>query len=116
MYLYLSQNILYDATIILQFEEPLFILATFLIPHCIFVLKKLYFGVFMGESLSPPVSSIIYDKNSIRDALTLQPSEIAFNTKIWIFSEQCQLCKAPNNVQVEKIKTSKKKMYVRIKH
>ena len=53
--LYLSQNILYDATVILQFEEPLFILVNFIKPHCIFVLKKLHFGVFMGESLSPPV-------------------------------------------------------------
>ena len=55
VYLYLSQNILYHATIILQFEAPLFILVTFLKPHCIFVLKKLHFGVFMGKSLSPPV-------------------------------------------------------------
>ena len=42
----------YDCTIILQFEEPLFILITFIKPHCIFVLKKLHFGVFMGEMLS----------------------------------------------------------------
>ena len=55
LYLYLSQNIFYDATIILQFEEPLFILITFIKLHCIFVLKKLHFAVFMGESLSPPV-------------------------------------------------------------
>ena len=45
----------YDATIILQFEEPLFILITFIIPHCIFVLKKLHLAVFMGKSLSPTV-------------------------------------------------------------
>ena len=45
----------YDATIILQFEEPLFILITFIKPHCIIVLKKLHLGVFKGESLSPPV-------------------------------------------------------------
>ena len=51
VYLYLSQNIVYDATIILQFEEPRFILITFIKPRCIFVLKKLHFGVFMGESL-----------------------------------------------------------------
>ena len=51
----LIKNIFYDATIILQFEEPLFILITFFKPHCIFVLKKLHFAVFMGESLSPPV-------------------------------------------------------------
>ena len=56
VYLYLSQNIFYDAAIILQFEEPLFILITFIKPHCIFVLRKLHFAVFMGESLSPPVS------------------------------------------------------------
>ena len=55
LYLYLSQNIFYDATIILQFEEPLFILITFIKLHCIFVLNKLHFAVFMGESLSPPV-------------------------------------------------------------
>ena len=55
LYLYLPQNIFYDATIILQFEEPLFILITFIKLHCIFVLKKLHFAVFMGESLSPPV-------------------------------------------------------------
>ena len=54
LYLYLSQNTFYVATIILQFEEPLFILITFMKPHCIFVLKKLHFAVFMGESLSPP--------------------------------------------------------------
>ena len=53
-YLYLSQNILYDATVILQFEEPLFILVNFIKPHCIFVLKKLHFGVFMGEYRCPP--------------------------------------------------------------
>ena len=47
--LYLSQNIFWDATIILQFEELLFILITFIKPHCIFVLKKLHFCVFMGE-------------------------------------------------------------------
>ena len=46
----------YDAALILQFEEPLFILITFIKPHCIFVLKKLHLGVFMGESLSPPLS------------------------------------------------------------
>ena len=56
MYLYLSQNIFYDATIILQFDEPLFILITFIKPNFIIVLKKLHFGVFMGESLSPPVN------------------------------------------------------------
>ena len=59
VYLYLSQNIFYDATIILQFEEPLFILITFIKPHCIFVLRKLHFAVFMGELLSPPVHSAI---------------------------------------------------------
>ena len=58
VYLYLSQNMFHDATIILKFEEPLFILITFKIPHCIFVLKKLHFAVFMGESLSPPVYEI----------------------------------------------------------
>ena len=55
LYLYLSQNIFYDATIILQFEDSLFILITFIKLHCIFILKKLHFAVFMGESLSPPV-------------------------------------------------------------
>ena len=54
LYLYLSQNIFYDATIILQFEEPLFILITFIKLHCTFALKKLHFAVFMGESLPPP--------------------------------------------------------------
>ena len=38
---------------ILQFEDPLFILITFIKSPCIFVLKKLHFGVFMGEMLSP---------------------------------------------------------------
>ena len=38
------------STIILQFEEPIFILITFIKPHCIFALKKLHFAVFMGES------------------------------------------------------------------
>ena len=52
LYLYLSQNIFYDATIILQFEEPLFILLTFIKPRCIFDLNKLHFAVFMGESVS----------------------------------------------------------------
>ena len=33
----------------------LFSILTFIKPHCIFVLKKLHFGVFMGESLSPLV-------------------------------------------------------------
>ena len=47
-------NLVYDAAIILQFEEPLFSLITSIKSHCIFVLKKLYFGVFKGESLSPP--------------------------------------------------------------
>ena len=47
-------------TIILQFEEPLFILITFIKPHCIFVLKKLHFGVFMGEMLSPLVYILPY--------------------------------------------------------
>ena len=50
----LISKYIYDATIILQFEEPLFILITFTKRHCIFVLRKLHFAVFMGESLSPP--------------------------------------------------------------
>ena len=43
---------------ILQFEEPLVILITFIKPHCIFVLKKLHFGVYMSEMLS----SLVYAK------------------------------------------------------
>ena len=59
VYLYLSQNIFYDATIILQFEEPLFILITFIKPHCIFGHKKLHFDVFMGELLSPSPQALV---------------------------------------------------------
>ena len=57
--MYLSQNIFYDATIILQFEEPLFILIPFIKAHCIFVLKKLHFAVFMGKLLSPLVLTTV---------------------------------------------------------
>ena len=57
VFVLITKYIFYDATIILQFEEPLFILITFIKPHYIFVLKKLHFGVFIGKLLSPhPVS------------------------------------------------------------
>ena len=57
----------YDVTIILLFEKPLFILITFIKLYCIFVLKKLHFGGFMGQLLPPC--------NSLRTALHMKATE-----------------------------------------
>ena len=86
LYLYLSQNIFYHIyiSIILQFEEPLFILITFIKLHCIFVLKKLHFAVFMGESLSPMyiMSTILFQELQVTNtdllfAITVSHPQIA---------------------------------------
>ena len=65
LYLYLSQTLFLILLSFLQFEEPLFILITFIKLHCIFVLKKLHFAVFMGVSLSPLVY-VVTLKHSVK--------------------------------------------------